>query len=151
MSHEEFEVEALGIEVSSQPIELYKVLKIANAVSGGGEAKAAISEGYVVVNGEVENRKRRKVYDGDVIAFNEEFYVVLCDTPPVHVEPKPKAPKAPKATEAPKETAKLAKEKSPKNAKEKKKAKPSNPPTQVVKKDVEETPRSSSGRRVISF
>lgn len=74
---EEYEVEALAVEVSSQPIELYKVLKIANAVSGGGEAKFAISEGYVAVNGELEQRKRRKLYDGDVIEFNQEFYVVI--------------------------------------------------------------------------
>lgn len=77
----EYEVEALGVEVSCQPIELYKVLKIANAVSGGGEAKFAIAEGYVAVNGELEQRKRRKVYDGDVIEFNNEFYLVLCDQP----------------------------------------------------------------------
>ncbi|KXF83314.1 RNA-binding S4 domain-containing protein [Enterovibrio coralii] len=141
MSHEEFEVEALGIEVSNQPIELYKVLKIANAVSGGGEAKAAISEGYVIVNGEVETRKRCKIYDGDVIAFNEEFYVVLCDTPPVEVEPRPaKAPEQSKQ-----------KEQKPKPIKEKKKAKPSNAPNKVVKKDIQDSPRSESGRRAISF
>ncbi|MGF1680012.1 RNA-binding S4 domain-containing protein [Photobacterium minamisatsumaniensis] len=77
----EYEVEALGVEVNVQPIELYKVLKIANAVSGGGEAKFAISEGYVAVNGELEQRKRCKIYDGDVIEFNNEFYVVLCEQP----------------------------------------------------------------------
>ncbi|MGF1730169.1 RNA-binding S4 domain-containing protein [Photobacterium kasasachensis] len=81
MSEEEYEVEALAVEVSAQPIELYKVLKIANAVSGGGEAKYAIAEGYVAVNGELEQRKRRKMYDGDVIEFNNEFYVVICDQP----------------------------------------------------------------------
>ncbi|GAB6260085.1 RNA-binding S4 domain-containing protein [Photobacterium sp. R1] len=95
---QEIEVEALGIEVSAQPIELYKVLKIANAVGGGGEAKMAIAEGYVAVNGELEQRKRRKVYNGDVIEFNEEFYVVLCDQPVTETvsEPvvKPKAEKA---------------------------------------------------------
>lgn len=93
MSEEEYEVEALAVEVSNQPIELYKVLKIANAVSGGGEAKFAISEGYVAVNGELEQRKRRKMYDGDVIEFNNEYYVVICDQPvdetPQVVEPKP--------------------------------------------------------------
>jgi ribosome-associated protein len=81
MSQEEIEVEAIGIEVSTQPIELYKVLKIANAVSGGGEAKMAIFDGYVAVNGELEQRKRRKMYDGDLVEFNEEYYVVLCDQP----------------------------------------------------------------------
>ncbi len=89
MSDEEFEVEAIAVEVSSQPIELYKVLKIANAVSGGGEAKTVISEGYVAVNGEVELRKRCKTYDGDVIEFNGEYYVVLCDEP---VQEKPLVP-----------------------------------------------------------
>ncbi len=76
---EEVEIEAIGIEVSSQPIELYKVFKIANLVNGGGEAKHIISEGYVAVNGEIETRKRRKIVDGDLIEFNQEYYVVICD------------------------------------------------------------------------
>ncbi len=74
---EEIEIEALGIEVNTQPIELYKVMKLANLVSGGGEAKYAISEGYVAVNGELETRKRRKLYDGDFFEFNQEYYVVV--------------------------------------------------------------------------
>lgn len=79
---EEIEIEAIGIEISSQPIELYKIFKIANLVGGGGEAKHLISEGYVAVNGELETRKRRKIYDGDLIEFNQEFYLVICDTAP---------------------------------------------------------------------
>lgn len=78
---EEIEIEAIGIEVSSQPIELYKVFKIANLVGGGGEAKHLIAEGYVAVNGELETRKRRKLYDGDFFEFNQEYYVVVCDVP----------------------------------------------------------------------
>ena len=31
---EEIEIEAIGVDVSSEPIELYKVFKIANLVSG---------------------------------------------------------------------------------------------------------------------
>ncbi len=46
-------------------------------MSGGGEAKYAIAEGYVAVNGELETRKRRKMYDGDFFEFNQEFYVVI--------------------------------------------------------------------------
>ncbi|UXI00252.1 RNA-binding S4 domain-containing protein [Photobacterium sp. TY1-4] len=98
----EYEVEALGVEVSSQPIELYKVLKIANAVSGGGEAKFAIAEGYVAVNGELELRKRRKVYDGDVIEFNEEFYLVICDQPVAEAPLTPKVEKVTKSQQQPK-------------------------------------------------
>lgn len=86
---EEIEIEAIGIEVSSQPIELYKVFKIANLVGGGGEAKHLISEGYVAVNGELETRKRRKLYDGDFFEFNQEYYVVVCDVPVSEVSDKP--------------------------------------------------------------
>ncbi|AJR09181.1 urease [Photobacterium gaetbulicola] len=107
--HEEYEVEALGVEVSAQPIELYKVLKIANAVSGGGEAKFAIAEGYVAVNGELEQRKRRKVYDGDVIEFNNEFYLVLCDQPVTDVAEKPKKAAEPKTAPRAKSGSKPAK------------------------------------------
>ncbi|KLN66449.1 RNA-binding S4 domain-containing protein [Vibrio sp. VPAP30] len=89
---EEIEIEAIGIEVSSQPIELYKVFKIANLVGGGGEAKHLIAEGYVAVNGELETRKRRKLYDGDFFEFNQEYYVVVCDAPVTEPEEKPKKP-----------------------------------------------------------
>ncbi|MFA0110337.1 RNA-binding S4 domain-containing protein [Vibrio breoganii] len=74
---EEIEIEAIGVEVTTQPVELYKVLKIADAVSGGGEAKQAISQGYVAVNGEIDTRKRRKLVDGDLVQFNDEFYLVI--------------------------------------------------------------------------
>ncbi|MFY2508807.1 RNA-binding S4 domain-containing protein [Vibrio pectenicida] len=78
-SAQEIEIEAIGVDVSSQPVELYKVFKLANLVGGGGEAKHLIAEGYVAVNGELETRKRRKMYHGDVFEFNQEFYVVICD------------------------------------------------------------------------
>lgn len=100
---EEIEIEAIGIEVSSQPIELYKVFKIANLVGGGGEAKHLIAEGYVAVNGELETRKRRKMYDGDLFEFNQEYYVVICDAPvtepqekPLKSQPKSQSKKTPK-------------------------------------------------------
>ncbi len=92
---EEIEIEAIGIDVSSQPIELYKAFKIANLVSGGGEAKHIISEGYVAVNGELETRKRRKMYDGDFFEFNQEYYVVVCDQPVQEESEKSKKKEAP--------------------------------------------------------
>ncbi|MGP8306836.1 RNA-binding S4 domain-containing protein [Vibrio sp. YIC-376] len=89
---EEIEIEAIGIEVDAHPIELYKLFKIANLVSGGGEAKHIIDEGYVAVNGEVETRKRRKMYDGDFFEFNQEYYVVVCDAPVTEPEAKEAKP-----------------------------------------------------------
>ncbi len=59
------------IEVSKEPIELYKILKFESMVSSGGEAKSAIAEGRVLVNGKVETRKRKKIISGDVVEFRK--------------------------------------------------------------------------------
>ena len=60
------------LEIAEEPIELYKILKYENMVTSGGEAKYVISQGQVVVNGEVETRKRKKIFSGDVITFKDE-------------------------------------------------------------------------------
>ncbi len=67
------------INVDIEPIELCKLLKIANLVGGGGEAKIVISEGYVLVNNEPEFQKRKKIYDGDIVEFNGELIQVSVD------------------------------------------------------------------------
>jgi ribosome-associated protein len=59
------------IEISEEPIELYKILKFKNMVASGGEAKYVISEGQVLVNGKVEIRKRKKIFSGDVVEFGK--------------------------------------------------------------------------------
>ncbi len=50
-------------------IELNKLLKILKWVNSGGEANISIDDGEVLVNGEVETRKRKKLVKGDVIEF----------------------------------------------------------------------------------
>ncbi len=57
------------IQIAREPIELFKALKLSNLVASGAEAKAVISEGYVQVNGSVEQQKRKKIYAGDMIEF----------------------------------------------------------------------------------
>jgi len=69
----------LEIQLDHQPIELCKLLKIADLVTGGGEAKVVISEGYVLLNGEVEYQKRKKVYHNDIVEFNGEVIQVVID------------------------------------------------------------------------
>jgi len=58
------------IDICVEPIELCKLLKIANMVGGGGEAKTMISEGNVLVNNEVIVQKRKKIRNGDIIEYN---------------------------------------------------------------------------------
>lgn len=58
--------------LKSEPVELHKILKFEGMVPSGGVAKLAIDSGDVMVNGEVETRKRKKIVAGDVIVFNGE-------------------------------------------------------------------------------
>ncbi len=60
------------VEISKEPVELYKLLKFESLVSSGGEAKHVIAEGLVLVNGQVETRKRKKLISGDVVEFGNE-------------------------------------------------------------------------------
>ncbi len=60
------------VEITTEPVELYKILKFEGLLSSGAEAKAAIADGQVLVNGKVETRKRKKIVSGDVITFEQE-------------------------------------------------------------------------------
>lgn len=57
-------------------IELQQALKLARLVETGGEAKQLIQGGEVRVNGEVETRRRRKLYPGDVIELAGERFEI---------------------------------------------------------------------------
>jgi len=61
------------VEISREPVELYKILKFEGMVATGGEAKQVIAEGQVRVNGEVETRKRKKIVTGDTIEFSQDM------------------------------------------------------------------------------
>lgn len=58
-------------------IPLNDLLKKLHLVGTGGEANIRISNGEVLVNGEVETRKRRKLRAGDVVEFTGEEVRVL--------------------------------------------------------------------------
>jgi ribosome-associated protein len=60
------------VTINREPVELYKILKFEGLVDSGAEAKTAIAQGLVLVNGEVETRKRRKMLGGDTIKFAGE-------------------------------------------------------------------------------
>lgn len=66
------------IVITKEPVELYKILKFEGIVASGGEAKAVIDDGQVLVNGEIETRKRKKIISGDVIEFmDNKFKIIL--------------------------------------------------------------------------
>lgn len=65
------------VEVSQVPVEHYKILKFESMVTSGGEAKSVIAEGRVLVNGDMETRKRKKIVSGDIIEFGQERIRIL--------------------------------------------------------------------------
>lgn len=55
------------IVIHSEYIKLDQFLKLADCVPTGGMAKALLQEEAVKVNGELEDRRGRKLYPGDRI------------------------------------------------------------------------------------
>lgn len=51
-------------------ITLGQLLKAMGLVDNGVEAKEVIQAGYVKVNGEVDTRRGRKLYDGDKVFYD---------------------------------------------------------------------------------
>ncbi|MBL4851423.1 MAG: RNA-binding S4 domain-containing protein [Gammaproteobacteria bacterium] len=66
------------VEISKEPVELYKILKFEGMASSGAEAKRVIADGKVLVNEKIETRKRKKIVSGDTIEFGEEKIQVKC-------------------------------------------------------------------------
>lgn len=65
------------IKLRDEFIKLGQALKAANLVEDGVEAKYVIQDGLVTVNGEVDTRRGRKLYDGDVVAYaGQEIKIV---------------------------------------------------------------------------
>ena len=64
------------ITIKDEYIKLGQALKKSGISLNGVDAKMDIQEGLVKVNGETELRRGRKLYDGDVFAYEgEEFRV----------------------------------------------------------------------------
>ena len=53
-------------------IKLGQALKAAGMVESGVESKEVIQEGLVMVNGETDTRRGRKLYGGDIVLFDGE-------------------------------------------------------------------------------
>lgn len=65
------------VEIRDEFIKLGQALKLAGLVESGVDAKEVIQNGEVLVNGEVDTRRGKKLVIGDVVAFNgNEFTIV---------------------------------------------------------------------------
>ncbi len=65
------------IVIDTEYITLSQFLKMADIIQSGGQAKFFIMENEVIVNGEKEDRRGRKLYNNDKIEINmlESFII----------------------------------------------------------------------------
>jgi ribosome-associated protein len=56
--------------LSQEYIHLNQLMKVLGWVNTGGEANVMIDEGLVTVNGNVELRRRNKIYTGFEVSFS---------------------------------------------------------------------------------
>ena len=62
------------IKVKGDYLKLEQLLKIVDLVSSGGEAKFFLINNKILVNNELDNRRGRKLYKGDVVKILGKTY-----------------------------------------------------------------------------
>ena len=69
-------MKSIKLREGEEYIKLGQALKLAGLVSSGVEAKIVIQDGQVIVNGEVDTRRGKKLYSGDTFSFEGEEVTV---------------------------------------------------------------------------
>ena len=70
-------MERIPVSITTEYIKLEALLKLANAVSSGGEAKLLIQEGQVAVNGEVCTQRGKKLRPGDTAVLAGQVEITV--------------------------------------------------------------------------
>ena len=65
------------VRITTPDIRLDAALKLASAVSTGGQAKMVIQDNMVKVNGDVCTLRGKKLFDGDEFSFENRFYKIV--------------------------------------------------------------------------
>lgn len=64
------------IKIDTEFIKLEQLLKLASIVDSGGIAKMIIQDELIKVNGEIETRRGRKLYPGDIVEYQGEIFFI---------------------------------------------------------------------------
>ncbi|WP_282295204.1 RNA-binding S4 domain-containing protein [Stenotrophomonas sp. PS02289] len=70
-------MQTLEFDLDGEYVELKQLLKLADLVTSGGEAKMLIGDGQVLVDGQVELRKACKIRAGQQVQFGDSVIHVL--------------------------------------------------------------------------
>ena len=60
------------VKIKDEHIKLGQLIKLAGLVDNGVEAKYAIQNSLVLVNGQIDTRRGRKIVTGDIVKFKDE-------------------------------------------------------------------------------
>lgn len=60
------------VKIKDEYIKLGQLIKLAGLVDNGVEAKYAIQNSLVLVNGQIDTRRGRKIVPGDIVKFKDE-------------------------------------------------------------------------------
>jgi len=63
--------------IHGEMITLGQLIKVLNLVSSGAEVKEFLAREQVRVNGQIDNRRGRKLFHGDVIEFEDSAAIRL--------------------------------------------------------------------------
>ena len=64
------------VEIYTPYIKLGQMLKLVDLISTGGEEKIFIATNKIYVNGELEDRRGRKLYENDVVKVGKEEFLI---------------------------------------------------------------------------
>lgn len=67
----------LTVKLKDDHIRLGQAIKAAGVAGSGVEAKFLIKDGLVKVNGETEYQRGKKLYDGDVVQYEDETIQII--------------------------------------------------------------------------
>lgn len=65
------------ISISTEYITLAQFLKFADVIASGGEAKNFLRNNEVLINGELDCRRGRKLREGDIIEVSNKAFEIV--------------------------------------------------------------------------
>ncbi len=65
------------VKIRDEFIKLGQAMKLAGIVESGVDAKIAVQDGLVKVNGEVDTRRGHKLVPGDVVDFEGSVFKIV--------------------------------------------------------------------------
>lgn len=67
------------VNITTEYITLGQLIKVLNILESGGMVKAYLQDVGANVNGEVEHRRGRKLYPGDIVEVEGNAYIVSAE------------------------------------------------------------------------